>query len=570
MKAFAVLTLAMLTLGAQDIDAGGLDFSTLRQLPVLEGERYKPLDSLAMEWLERVTGSRKFRDQEPMLWFVHWRCAPDVARTQRFIRLTSSELSAHLGFEIGSAAESFRSFDELEANAKLRALLQEAHGLPESRQSALHTEALRLDARSSMFAAVAGLEGGWESVKDLGGWLPCAPPVEAPVPGAKYRWLSPAEVPSSGHKAASIDAFTAAVQALSKSFNDRNAAAFESASRELLNTAAALGYPRGTAGFPGAEAIDREVRLNAAKPFEHAVWWYFAAFLLALIALAVPRARWLLLLSAAPLVLATGYMVFGLHERTVLSGRALIGTFYESMLFVGSAGGLLGLIIELFLRRGWFLCAGSLVAFAGLFVATRNPDFMQPAISTLRPVLINNDWIHIHVPAIMTSYALLGLSFVLGQIWLVRYALGLGTTESQTQLSRAAWLAIPPGEVLLFTGIVLGGVWADASWGRFWGWDPKEVGALVMWLVFMVVVHGRWAGWLKDLGTALGTMAGGWALLWCYYGTNFFQSGQHSYAAANSSKEIPLWMWIFTAAELTLFVLVLLRQRRTPPTPQLP
>ncbi len=569
MRVLALLALVITVVNAQEVDAGGLDLSTIRQLPVLEGERYKPLDSLALEWVERITGARRFHNCESMLWFLHWRCAPEIARKERVIRLTSSELSAHLGFAVGSAAESFRSFDELAENKQLDALLKEARALPEARHSQLHTEALRLDARSSMFGSIAGIDGGWEGAKSLGGWLPCAPPVQAPQKGAKYRWISPAEVPGSGHAPALVTAFITAMQELDQAFDARNAKAFAAASAKVLQGAKALGYPEGTGGFPGLESMEREIKLNAVRPFENAVWWFFAAFLLALVALAAPRARWIFFAAMLPLLLATGYMIFGLHERTVLSGRALIGTFYESMLFVAGSAGLLGLILDLFLRRGWFLCAGSLVAFAGLFVATRNPDFMQPAISTLRPVLINNDWIHIHVPAIMTSYALLGLSFVLGQIWLVRYALGLGKGESQEQLARAAWLAIPPGEVLLFTGIVLGGVWADASWGRFWGWDPKEVGALVMWLVFMVVVHGRWAGWLKDLGTALGTMAGGWALLWCYYGTNFFQSGQHSYAAANSSKEIPSWMWGFTVIEVALFVAVMLRQRRStpPPTP---
>lgn len=556
------LLLAVCALAQDDAFVrSGVSLAKLRRLPVLEGERYKPLDSLALEWVERITGSRRFRDTDAMVLFLHWRCEADQARSEKVIQLTDAELSRALGFDIGSRAESFSSYDELTRSARLRELVEQARAMPDRDHTALHTEALRLDSRLSMFGSIAGIESGWESTGELGGWLPCVPPPQAPVAGEKYRWLSPAQMKAAEVAADSAAGVETAVKAVRTAFLARDEAALEAASAALLAAVKRCGYPTGAMGFTGEETMEREIRLNASRPFENAVWWFFFSFIISLFALALPKARWLLLLSALPALYGAWLMGFGLHERTVLSGRALIGTFYESMLFVAGAGGLLGLILEAWARRGWFLCSGSLVAFAGLFVATHNPDFMQPAISTLRPVLINNDLIYIHVPTIMTSYAMLGLAFLLGQAWLLRYLFVGEHTEEQQRLARAAWLAIPVGEVLLFAGIVLGGVWADASWGRFWGWDPKEVGALVLWLVFMVVVHGRWAGWLKDFGTATGSMVGGWSLLWCYYGTNFFQSGQHSYASANGSKEIPMWLWIFTLAELVLLAAVLMRRK---------
>ena len=563
-----ILSLCLLLLSvacAQDAFVkGGIDGTAIRRLPVLEGERYKPLDSLAQEWVERITGSRRFRDTEPLVLFLHWRFEAAAARTERVIHLTDAALSHEMGFDdIGSRTESFRSYDELMANKALTALVEAAQKIADKDHTALQTEALRLDSRVSMFGSIAGVEAGWEQSGDLGGWLPCVPPKEAPKAGEKYRWLSPAQMLMAGVDATKADAFGKAWIAAKAAFIARNAADFETASAQLLAASAALGYPQGPMGFSGMDAIDREIRLNKARPFDQAVWWFFLSFMLSLFPLVFRRARWLLLLAAAPALYGAWLMGFGLHERTWLSGRALIGTFYESMLFVAAAAGVLGLLLELWARRGWFLCTGSLVAFAGLFVATHNSDFMQPAISTLRPVLINNDLIYIHVPTIMTSYALLGLAFVLGQMWLVRYLFLGADSDEQKNLARMAWLAIPVGQVLLFAGIVLGGVWADASWGRFWGWDPKEVGALVMWLVFMVVVHGRWAGWLKDFGTAVGSMVGGWSLLWCYYGTNFFQSGQHSYASANGSKSIPMWLWVFTVVQLGLLAAVVLRHRNS-------
>ena len=92
--------------------------------------------------------------------------------------------------------------------------------------------------------------------------------------------------------------------------------------------------------------------------------------------------------------------------------------------------------------------------------------------------------------------------------------------------------------ILLFAGIILGGIWADASWGRFWGWDPKETWAFLTWLVFVVVIHGRWSGWLRDFGTAVGGVVGGLSLLMTYYGVNFFLSGLHSYAGREHRQRL--------------------------------
>ncbi|MSR74423.1 MAG: hypothetical protein EXS14_02980 [Planctomycetes bacterium] len=563
MKTLSLCLLLCCVMAAQETPfvKGGMECTALRRLPVLEGERYKPLDSLAQEWVERITGKRRFQDTEPMLMFLHWRFEGAEARKERVIQLTDGELSKELGLDINSMAGSYRSFDELAENTKFKNLVDSARNVADKDHTHVQTEALRLDSRFSMFGSIAGIHEGWEQSVELGGWLPCVPPPEAPKAGTKYRWISPAQMRAAGVDPRRAEAFGGALGAVKTAFLARDSVALESASSTLLQAATALGYPQGAMGFSGTDAMDREIRLNQRRPFESAVWWFFCAFLLSLVPLVAPRARSLLFLAAAPAAYAIYLMAFGMFERTALSGRAMIGTFYESMLYVSAAAGLLGVLFELWARRGWFLCTGSLVAFAGLFVATHNPDFMQPAISTLRPVLINNDWIHIHVPTIMTSYAMLGLAFTLGQVWLVRYLFVGESTDSQKHLAKAAWIAIPVGQVLLFAGIVLGGVWADASWGRFWGWDPKEVGALIMWLVFMVVVHGRFAGWLKDFGTSLGSMVGGWSLLWSYYGTNFFQSGQHSYAAANGSKVIPLWLWVFTVAQLSLLAAAVLKHR---------
>ena len=188
--------------------------------------------------------------------------------------------------------------------------------------------------------------------------------------------------------------------------------------------------------------------------------------------------------------------------------------------------------------------------------AQSNPEFWRPEISKLQPVLINNSLIHIHVPTIMASYAVLALAVVLGHVYLIMWWKN-GTSTDTHRLSELKHIAnfmfwtIPVGVILLFAGIVLGGVWADASWGRFWGNDPKEVASAVTFVTFVIVIHGRWAGWLKDMGTALGTLVGGLALLWTYWGANFIQSGLHSYAG--SAADIPTWPLYYAGIEVLFF-----------------
>ena len=308
--------------------------------------------------------------------------------------------------------------------------------------------------------------------------------------------------------------------------------------------------------------MDREIRLNLASPFRRAMWIYFTAFLLGLLSTVFPKSR---ILWYATLLAALGglsYHAYGTYERTLLSGRAMIGTFYESMLYVSGAAALLGIIFELIFKNRWCNLAGSFIAVMLVWVAITNPDYMQPAISNLRPVLINNDWIHIHVPTIMTSYSMLGMAALLGELYLVFYVFRGARAESQKSLAKTMFWVIPVGSILAIAGIILGGIWADDSWGRFWGWDPKEVGALIMWLVFMVVIHGRWTGWLRDFGTAAGCVVGGWSLIWSYWGTNHFWTGLHSYAGTSNSTDIPTWLIVATIAQVAIFVPAILRWAR--------
>jgi ABC-type transport system involved in cytochrome c biogenesis permease subunit len=531
-----------------------LDLAVVRHIPVQHNERYKPFDSLAREWVREVTGKERFHETDPVLVFLSWRFEPERARYGRWIRLPDAKAAKEMGYTVEGGASSFVSWEELRTNTTFQQMVGQIRSKKSETFSELDKEVAALNSRGNMLSYVAGLHprtGEW-ATGALGGYFPVIPLVEEPVPGVEYVWESPYRLAETSWPQRTRDELGQLFIAQRDAYLANDGAAFDSVSEKLLDALLAM-KPEKDDNFRGMAMIDREVRLNRINPFSASRFTYFLAFCVGLLALPfMTRLRLLWLVPVLCLTAALGFNAWGVYERTVISGRAMIGTFYETMIFVSGACALFGIIFDCIYRRGFFVISSAMLASVGMWVAVGNPDFMNPDISELKPVLINNDLIHIHVPTIMTSYAALGLSFVLGQLYLLMYFFKPERHPLMKNLVKYMFGIIPVGVILLFAGMILGGVWADASWGRFWGWDPKEIASLITFLVYIVIVHGRWAGWLRDYGTALGSVAGGMAVLWTYYGANFFMTGKHAYAAADASKEFPFWLIIFLGFEALL------------------
>lgn len=563
MRALLLTLLIATTVCPQGAVQKSLDLDEIRRLPILHRDRYKPLDTFAREIVREVTGKVKLDGTDPVLLFLAWRFDPELARTGRFIRLPEVRVAKQLGFDIASSEDVRVAWDVVRASETFHARVGALRSKDPETLTSDETEILRVDNRWQALGAIAGLGSSWQGAEPgIRGWLPAVPPAQAPEPGVRYQWVSPQEMIHAGWSAARAESVADALRALRTAYLADDSSAFDAAASELISSVQALGLPtEGKLAFTGMDMMDREVLHNRARPFMFSWVIYLLAVPLALLAMPF-RSRTLWILPLVVLGCGLTLHTWGMIERTAISGRALVGTFYESMVYVAAAAALLGIVFELVFRRKWFVLSGSLLAFVGLYVAESFPDFMAPEISKLRPVLNNNSLIHVHVPAIMTAYAALFLAFVLAHVYLVRFFWRGDRDPQQTELVRFMYWVIPVGEVLLFAGIILGGVWADASWGRFWGWDPKETASAITFLVYMVVIHGRWAGWLRSFGSAIGSLIGGWSLLWTYYGANFFQTGLHSYAAADADRSIPTWLWIFTGVELALFTAALLVHAR--------
>ncbi|MHB8971083.1 MAG: cytochrome c biogenesis protein [Pirellulaceae bacterium] len=223
-------------------------------------------------------------------------------------------------------------------------------------------------------------------------------------------------------------------------------------------------------------------------------------------------------------------MTGGFVMRVLISGRAPVTNMYESVVYVGLGVALLGILFEAVYRKTYLLTAASAVATVALILADNCPAVLDPSLRPLQPVLRNNFWLVTHVMTITLSYAAFALALGISNITLGYYVVGAGRHAAVDSLTSFTCRAMQVGVWLLAAGTVLGGVWADYSWGRFWGWDPKEVWALISLLAYLAVLHAKHGGWVHQFGLAALCAVCFSLVIMAWYGVNFvLGAGLHSY-----------------------------------------
>jgi ABC-type transport system involved in cytochrome c biogenesis permease subunit len=245
---------------------------------------------------------------------------------------------------------------------------------------------------------------------------------------------------------------------------------------------------------------------------------------------------------------AMAAMVTGFCMRIAISGRAPVTNMYESVVWVGFGVAILGLIFEVIYRKKYILTAAAAVSSVALILADNCPLILDPSLRPLEPVLRSNFWLSTHVTTITLSYAAFALALGIANITLGYLLFRSSNRDTISALSRFTYKAIQVGVLLLSAGIILGGVWADYSWGRFWGWDPKEVWALVALLGYLCVLHARFAGLVGHRGLAALAVVCFSLVVMAWYGVNFvLGAGLHSYGFGGGGQG-----WVYTAVLLEL------------------
>jgi ABC-type transport system involved in cytochrome c biogenesis permease subunit len=306
-----------------------------------------------------------------------------------------------------------------------------------------------------------------------------------------------------------------------------------------------------------------EAAFNHFEPFIKSLTIYLVAFLFAC-------AYWINLspmLRSAAVALAWTALpihVVGLIYRMHLEGRPPVTNLYSSAIFVGLGAVALAMLLERFFKNTIGVLVASFVGFVTLVIA-HNLSLDGDTMKMLQAVLDTNIWLATHVVVVTLGYSAM---FVAGLLGMLYVALGVFTrnldANTGKSLGRMTYGTICFATLFSFVGTVLGGIWADQSWGRFWGWDPKENGALLIVIWCAVVLHARWGGMIRERGLMAMAMFGNIVTAFSWFGVNMLGVGLHSYGFMDEAFK---WLVIFNISQVVFIGLVLMPSRfwKSPP-----
>ncbi len=364
-----------------------------------------------------------------------------------------------------------------------------------------------------------------------------------PAP-ANVDWRSIGQVLRQSIGARQIDPVVALYASLGDTYRSGDRDAFN-ADLDLLTNRIRQAQPIGT------RHARYEFFFNHADPFTHSIFLYIVAVsftCLSWLGWSRPLNRTAFYLLLLALTLHT----FGLFSRMYLQERPPVTNLYSSAIFIGWGAVIVALVLERIFRDGiGAACAGA-VGFVTLVIAHHlagNGDTLE----MLQAVLDTNIWLATHVVAITTGYSAMFLAGMLAIIYVIRGVFTRSlTTQRADSLARMTYGVVCFATLFSFVGTVLGGIWADQSWGRFWGWDPKENGALLIVLWCAIILHARWGNYIRQRGLMVMAIFGNVITSFSWFGVNMLGIGLHSYGFMQ--KAFP-WLVGFMLGQLALMAI---------------
>jgi ABC-type transport system involved in cytochrome c biogenesis permease subunit len=298
--------------------------------------------------------------------------------------------------------------------------------------------------------------------------------------------------------------------------------------------------------------LDFEAFFNHFSPFVYTGIFYVLAFALTS---AGWLTRWRPLLRSSSWLIGLLCVVHGLAlvSRIYISGRPPVTNLYSSAVFIGWGAVLLGMAFEWVFRLGLGNAIASVAGFSTLLIAhllSISDSGNGDTFTVLQAVLDTQFWLSTHVTCITLGYTatyvagLLGLAYILGGVFTRALSRDVGK-----DVGRMLYGSLCFAIFFSFVGTVLGGLWADDSWGRFWGWDPKENGALMIVLWNALALHARWDGMVRERGMALLAVFGNVIVSWSWWGVNNLGVGLHSYGRA---EEVMYALGVFALSQLAI------------------
>jgi ABC-type transport system involved in cytochrome c biogenesis permease subunit len=306
-------------------------------------------------------------------------------------------------------------------------------------------------------------------------------------------------------------------------------------------------------------SLDTEIIFNKLSPF------FWAAILTLLSGLAfLANHRKKILNRSASLILFMITLIplmIGLGFRVYITEFAPVTNMYGTMIWVSLGIALFSCILYFFyessLLSGFMLLGSGLI----LWITQSIPLVLNPDMDPIVAVLRNNFWLSTHVTTITISYSALTMAMILGNIALIRTWIVKDNQKFFKEYAHYTYRLIQLGCFLLTVGIILGGIWADYSWGRFWGWDPKETWALIADLGFLAILHARYVGWVDDFAILAWSPVAYLFVVMAWYGVNFIlAAGLHSYGFSSGGA---VTIAVFVLTQITLITITLIKIKLT-------
>lgn len=520
----------------------------LKRLPIQDAGRIKPFDTFARESLQLIYGKEVYkpaskpegasedsasdrRERHALEIVMTWFLAPQFWDDQPIVELKLNSLKDAL--KLDATRDRF-SPKELLANDRTGLVFQELGSFRESKAKL-----------TPYFQAVQRLEsqlGVYQSIKsgsilrfvpmrelnqaDIHQSNPSVPVVAPGQPADRWLALSEVEGPIKDGFSIIAKSFIRELPGVGQAPEGETVVPL----KEAVEKFQALARAENPKVYPDGKAIAIEVHYEELHPFRIA--WIL--YVLSAIAMAIAwhgekkvfvRSGWAL--AAIAFLIHT----YGFGLRVYLTGRPPVSNMYESVIWVSWGAVLFSMFFEWKQKSRFILMAGAIVATFCNIVADKVPHILDGSLQPLEPVLRSNLWLTVHVLTISISYSAFFLAWALGNIGLGYAVRGEKMNGPKVDsMAIAIYRCMQVGVVLLAAGIILGGVWADYSWGRFWGWDPKETWALIALLGYVAILHARLVGWIRNLGMLAFSVVAFNLVIMAWYGVNFvLGAGLHSY-----------------------------------------
>jgi cytochrome c-type biogenesis protein CcsB len=496
--------------------------------------RTKPLFTLSNDILRKVTRKNEFEGLNSMQVFLglyfdfsNWKDVP-------MISVSSSDIQRKLGIT-GNYA-SFADLVNLVGNGtyKIAEEVNAAYAKSPSERSKTDKELMKIDERVNIIYMI--FKGDFMKL--------------FPLKDGTHDWGSPQDaVQKATNKEDSIYLATI-IPTLSDALRTNNA----SVVRQVAGSITAYQTRFSQYSLPSRSKTDAEVMYYKLGIFEHLFPFYSTVGLVMLIGLITMVIRGKkgtsMLVNILGWLLLAGFLFhsLALGLRWYIAGHAPMSNGYESMTFISWAIILAGF---LFSRKSAFSLSAAAIL-AGMTLMVAHMSFMDPEITNLVPVL-KSYWLTLHVSVIVSSDGFLGVGAILSLINLILLSLTNDKNRERIsdtidELTVINFKTLTIGLYLLTIGTFLGAVWANESWGRYWGWDPKETWSLITIIIYSIVIHSRRIPGMKDIFTFnLISLFAFSSVLMTYFGVNYYLSGMHSYAAGESAS-VPSFVYITVIA----------------------